>query len=577
MTRLLRGVHRAIVSPTQQRLWLALSLATAALYGVLALGQAFSGPYVVQTDARVHVSWMLQFMDPELFPNDVIMEYLSSVEPAGYKALYWLLANVGLDPLVVNKLLPTVLGLIATGYCFGISMRIFPAPAAAFIATVLLNQTAIGITTAVVSGTPRAFVYPLFLAFLYYLFKRAPVPCVVALALQGLFYPQILLVSVGVLGLRVFDWTRFPPRLTHTRSDYVLSLAGLGVALLVLAPYALKTSAFGPVITAAQARTMAEFQPGGGASFFTDNPWTFWVTGQRSGILQVMVPLLLWTGLALPLLLRSPARFPLARWVTKEVWCLPQIALASLVMFGLAHALLFRLHLPSRYTKHSLVIVLALAGGIALTALVEAVYRWAEQPASPPRRRRQRLALGVTTLMIGILVCYPVVLSFGAAPFPRTSYKVGGAPALYAFFAQQPKDSVIASLAEEADNLPTFAKRSVLVARKYAAPYHIGYYTHIHQRATELIRAQYSPELTEARRLIQREGVDFWLLDRGAFTSWYLATNAWFPHTQPAASEALASLRQGSVPALATLVQRCAVFEDNHFIVLEAQCLLEAP
>jgi len=40
----------------------------------------------------------------------------------------------------------------------------------------------------------------------------------------------------------------------------------------------------------------------------------------------------------------------LVRQVTSGITLLPQIALASLVIFFAAHALLFKLHVPSRYT-----------------------------------------------------------------------------------------------------------------------------------------------------------------------------------------------------------------------------------
>jgi len=153
-------------------------------YSLLALLQAFSGPYVVQDDARQHVFWMQRFMDPELFPHDLIADYFQSVAPAGYSAFYWLMAQVGLDPLFVAKLLPTVLGLVATAYCFGVSLRIFPVPAAACLSTMLLNQT-LWMTTALVSGTPRAFLYVGFLAFLYYLVRRSLIPSVLRRRSRG--------------------------------------------------------------------------------------------------------------------------------------------------------------------------------------------------------------------------------------------------------------------------------------------------------------------------------------------------------------------------------------------------------
>jgi len=67
-------------------------------------------------------------------------------------------------------------------------------------------------------------------------------------------------------------------------------------------------------------------------------------------------------------------------------------------------------------------------------------------------------------------VLYPNL--FWQKYFPGTSgYIVGGEPLLYQFLRRQPNDIRIASLTEEANNLPTFAGRSVLVAKTYADPY----------------------------------------------------------------------------------------------------------
>ena len=145
--------------------WFFLSLLFAAICGVLGLKQALHGEYVVQDDARQHVFWMARFVDPDLFPHDLIADYFQSAAPYGYTALYRLMAEIGLDPLLFSKLLPMGLGLIVTGYCFGLALQIFPAPLCGFLASVLLNQN-LWMRNDLSSGTPRAFAYPLLLAFL---------------------------------------------------------------------------------------------------------------------------------------------------------------------------------------------------------------------------------------------------------------------------------------------------------------------------------------------------------------------------------------------------------------------------
>src|ERR1044071_1781847 len=189
------GLREALTVPITKSsdrraiLFLALSVLFSVWFAREGMRQAFSGQYVVQDDARQHVFWMERFADPELYPRDLSADYFQTVAPFGYTALYRIIELPGIDPLLLNKLLPLVLGLITTGFCFGLCLRILRVPAAAFISALLLNQS-MWMQDDLVSATPRAFLYPLLLAFLYYLVKDSRVACLAVIALQGLFYPS---------------------------------------------------------------------------------------------------------------------------------------------------------------------------------------------------------------------------------------------------------------------------------------------------------------------------------------------------------------------------------------------------
>ncbi len=577
-------LHKFLTAPDANKssprmiFWFSLSLTFAAIYGILAIQKAFSGEYVVQDDARQHVFWMRRFLDAGLFPNDLIADYFQSVAPLGYTAVYQSAAAMGIDPMKTGKLLPLVLGLLTTGYCFGVCVQLLPVPMTGFIGALLLNQN-LWMQDGLVSATPKAFIYPLFLAFLYYLLRRSLICCLVAIVLLGLFYPSLVFVCAGILILQL---CRCPGlrrlRLSPNRRDYLFCAAGLGAALLVLLPYALGSSEFAPVITTAQARALPEFADGGRASFFNDDdPWNFWFNASRSGIRlpSALMPPLVYAGLLLPILLLYPSRFALSRQVSGSIMLLPQLLVASLAMFFAAHALLFKLHLPSRYTQHSLRIVLVTAAAIAMTLMLDAVFRHSLPVA--PRRSLAKLirpifALVATALLGAALILYPSTLK----SFLWTGYVVGGVPELYEFFQQQPKDILIASVADEVNNLPTFSQRSILVGSEYAIPYHLGYYRFFRQRTLELIQAQYSQDEAVAQTFIQKYGIDFWLLDRAALTPEYIANNRWLKQFQPA-QEALARLQQGKTPALASFTKRCSVFEVERLVVLQADCIAKTP
>ncbi|MEG3870939.1 hypothetical protein QUB36_00645 [Microcoleus sp. AT8-B1] len=550
--------------------WLTLSLTFATVYAVLGLKQVFSAEYMVQDDARQHVFWMMRFVDPELFPNDFIANYFQSVAPAGYSTLYKLAATVGIHPLLFHKILPLFLGLISTYYCFGLCLEMLPVPMTGFIASLLLNQH-MWMTDDLASTTPRAFIYPIFLAFLYYLSRSSLLPCLGAIALIGLFYPPYALVAAGILVLRLLCWKNGGLRLSGDRTNYLFCSTGLGLIFLVMLPYALDNSEFGPTYTAAEAKQMAEFAPGGRNAFFRPNPVDYWLTGRGSGMFpkSLFTPVTHCVALLFPLLLFLRSVFPLANQIQSKIWLLLQLFLASSAMFFAAHATIFKLYQPGRYTAYSLRFIVVLITAIALTLIIDGVGHWASKTATIFHLKNIVALITTATIAIAV-VLYPALVK----KFPTVGYVEGKMPALYKFFEQQPKDILIASIATDTDHLPTFSQRSVLVAKEYAVPYQKGYYSRYLQRLNDLIRAQYTPDRAVLQNFINQYGVDFWMIDRNALSLQYIKDDGWLNQFD-SIPEASLSLEQGKIPALASAMTSCAVFQNEILVVLDASCIVK--
>ena len=496
-----------------------------------------------------------------------------------------------------NKLLPLALVLITTGFCYWLTLTIFPLPAAGFIATLLLNQTTWN-THDIPSGTPRAFIYPLFLAFLYFLVQRSLFPCLISILLQGLFYPQCLFLSSGVLILRLFQWEKWKVGLSSDRRDWLFCVTGLMVAFVMLLPYALKISDYGPVLSLAEGRNLPTLQNDGRKNFFFDNPFKFWFCGERSGLLpynwcKYERPPQLWaSALFLVWIGRSPQRFPLVNQLTTQAPVLLHILLASLGMFFLSHLLLFRLHLPSRYTKHSLRILVAMVAAIALISLFDAILRWInrqsesfsneassesrlETPQLAPSNGlgvRTLLSLGATGLMGVFIFGYPSLMD----KYPNPDYVAAEATEIYDFFAKQPKDIVIASLSEQANNIPSLSQRSILTSSEISNPYHFGYYQSIQARTKALMQAQYSLKPAALRKVTKEYGIDFWLVDGNAFNPDYILNNSWLRELEPLSSETVQTLNDGKEPIMAKRMRRCSVLKTEGRFVVDANCVLKA-
>ncbi len=524
--------------------WLGVSLCFTGIYITLALWGAFPGD-VVGDNAREYVSWMYRYRHPDLFPHDLIADYFQSITPIGYGGLFRLLAFLGVDPVLASKLLPIFVAFLTTCYGFAVCLQLLPVPMAGFITTLVLNQS-LAMHDDFVSGTPRDFIYPLFLAFLYYLFAEAFLPCLVAIALVGLFYPPMAFIIAGVL---LWRW----------RVDLRLCVAGVVVAGAVVLPFALQSTAFGPTVTAAVAKTMPEYLSGGRVSYFHLSLLSFWLDGRDSGVLALMSPPQLFVGWLLPFLSRFPQQFPLTQRVNQKVRILIAVVCASLVMFFIAHGVAFKLHWPSRYTHHTFRIVFALCAGISITIMLDAVFYWA-----------RRLALLITCGVLAGLMLFPLCLK----SFPTTPFVTSSTPELYKFLQTQPQNSLIASLAGETDNIPVFAQRSILVGKEYALPIHTKYYQQFRQRMLDLITAQYSLDINQVKAFINKYAVNLWVIERSAFQKEYLTDNRFLKQYQPANNQAIAHLQEGT-PAISKIMPTCTVFEAKGLVVLNAECVAE--
>lgn len=469
-----------------------------------------------------------------------------------------------------NKFLPVILNLITASFCFSICLELLPIPAAAFSSTILLAQS-LGFTATVVSGTQKAFIYPLFMAFIYFFLKQRFWLTLGAIALEGLFYPQILLITSVTLFIGLFTFKDGRVQFSRDREKRLLSLAGLGVTTLVLLPFVVNTNEFGPVITVEQAKQLPEFLPGGRSRFFyPDDPAKFWLKG-RSGLRLAsgLTPVTNVLGFLLPILMLFPRTFPLTQQVSRKIILFPQVLLASGIMFIAAHVLLFRLHLPSRYTGHSFRIIFSLTAGLVILILIDAVMQ-ASQRHKSNLFFQSFLPLATVTLLGIPLLFYPLLLE----GFPTTAYKQGDTPELYQFLQQQPTNSLVASLSTEANNIPSFAQRSIFVGAEYAIPYHWGYYQQFRQRTSDLITAQYSPDPEVVAEFTNSYNITFWLLDKAAFNADYLLKNGWLQPYQPATQNAQQQLEMGTIPVLANLIQDCRRFETNQLVLLSSACVV---
>ena len=553
--------------------WFAVAMLYASGCAFLALRQAFASKYMLADDVREHVFWMFRYIDPALFPHDPIADYFQSLAPGGYVFIYWFLARVGFDPLLASKLIPLVLSLIATGYFFGLAWRFFRSRAAAALAAILFCQC-LWLNSDLASATPRAFFYPLFVAFLYYQLCGSILGVLVAVGLEALFFPPVALLSLGVLAWDCLRWHK-RSRLTLTRDwrAYLVIATAIGLIFLCLWPYLHRVSAFGSLVSYSEAKQMPEFGPEGRVPFFFLSWWNYWIGG-NGGIhnLPTRPPWFL-AALLWPVLRRFPEQFPLLKAVPRGARPVPQVIGGALSLFALAHLFLFRLYLPNRYTQSTTrVLMILLAGGVTL-GLIDAVLRWAEKRRSESQQAGEVFTLGAAAVLLGLMAGYPMLLP----NFPTSGYVQGVAPGLYHFFELQPATIRIASLSDEVDNLPTFCRRSIIIGAECAVPFHPGYYLPLRDRGLQIARAQYSADPAVLRECVRDQQIDFWLLDRKAFSPYYWKKSRLLRQLRLSVADQSLGVAQGAMPILQRPPPGSVVYQDAHFIVLDARRLLAQP
>ncbi len=502
-------------------IWFGASVAAGTVAGALALREAFAGPYVIQDDARQHVFWMASLVDPALFRGDLIAEYFRSVSPPGFRALYQLFALFGVHPLLLAKLLPFALGVATAALAFDVLRRAGARPFVAFLGAWLLVQN-LFLLDALTNATPRAFVYPLFLLLLRERIRGSLPGTGVAAAALALFYPQVALVAALALALSV-GWS-------DRRS---IAGAALGIALIgaALAPHLAGDGGFGPVLSRGVAKTLPALSPGGRSSFFDPDAARFLLCGERSGLLPLewcraramllpAAPVLL---LLLPvaLLLMAPA-FDRRLWVA--------VVLASVALFACSHLLLFRMHLPNRYTQHTLRILLALGAGAAAGRVALSLLE------------RSRHGVPAALLVASALIATPFVSQRVA----WHGYVHGDHPGLYAALRRTPKDTRIASLLPEAANLPAFTSRPVLVSVEHALPYHLGYFARLSERAADLSLGESTSSARVLRAVIEKDRIGVWLVARRGLIA-------------------------GA--AITARAEACTIYQEAELVLLDARCL----
>ena len=274
-------------------------------------------------------------------------------------------------------------------------------------------------------------------------------------------------------------------------------------------------------------------------------------------------------GIGLWWLKQLPDKFPLVKKIDRNIAIIGELAIASILLFFLAHILLFKLHLPGRYTHHTSRIIIALIDGITLAIVFQRINVWLRNKIN----KNYVLWQLVSIILLLSPLLYP---TYAIQSYPeRLGYVRGESPQLYQFLQQQPKDIRIATLSKEANFIPSLAARSVLVAEEYAIPYHRGYYKQISQRVRDLITVQYSNEKSVITSFIQQYNINLFIIDRQSWNANYLESNPWLQQFEPEIDRVIKDLENKQNLILKQYSDLCNIFQTKDIVVIDSDCILK--
>ena len=557
--------------------WFAASFIAPLYFGLISFFHANAFQYIVQDDARLHIVWLQRLTDPALFPNDTIADYFGIIQPAGFKRLYQLAASLGIEALTLAKVLPLLLAIASTAYLFWVAIALLPIPACGFLTTLLLNQN-IWIRDDLISAAPRAFVYPIFSAFLYYLVKKSKIGQIISLILLGLFYPQMMMVAVSLLTLRLIRWRDRQPRLSRNPQDYAFWLIAIALTGTLLLTFSHQVAAqVGELTALEEMQSLPEFYSDGRGEYFGVPFLSFWFDGS-SGLRLPLFPPVILLGVLLPLVTwqtKTKSLFTLASQITAQTWIVFQLLVCAIALFLLAHLIFPTLYLPSRYTFYSTRFVLILACGLMLTLVSCDWWIWIVKQKKRVRDWNWLDFIGVqasSILAIAILITPAIPFLF----LGGQGWVVAQPIHIFEHIANSPKDSLVASLVTDInDNIPAFSQRSVLTGREFALPYHRDFYAEMRERAEGLVRSQYTPDPLVLKSFIDTYGLDIWIIDKDFTSPGYLDRQPWLLNSsmRPSVEAARSQLLQGVEPAIVSTLSDCSTFEKRNLVVVDAQCV----
>jgi len=581
--------------------------------------------YTVDDDTCQHIYWMAEFRQRGLFQDDLQTRFAKFVQPKGFVAIYWL-ASFLVQPIVFTKIIPFILALICSCFFLRLGRSEQSLFAGFILASLLLVNDAHMDSFA--GGLHKAFAFPIFAIFLFYLSRERFVEAGVTTVASAFFYPPGTALLLVVFALSLVRFSGVRPHLSVNKKKVAsVGISALLVFLILFAHYLrpARDEALGKIVSRQEMKVMPEFRAGGRVASIPQ-PGLFPEIGKKvwDGFLLASF------GIFILLLRKNIVRLP------KEAW---YFLLAGIILFEVAKIFAAKLYEPDRYLNYGLGIFLLffLATGaqasigvvarvgrkmlrrvstvLAVVSIISVVVylyyrttneidykkmvfkygpqgetleenlRWIEA-----RYHRYLLGLGTLALLPGVLFVALTLRERGKINekglkvflaaiflasgfgynlyFGKSHFTTYTHKGLYKFVSTLPREALIAGHPELMNPLPLFSQRRVLVTSELSHPYMDNYYGKIKERTLRFFQAYYSPSCQEILDFAHEFGVDYLVVYRAHFSPGYLREGNFY--FQPYNDYVQELVKERKEFFLATIPQEKILFEKNDIFVIKA-------
>ena len=470
----------------------------------------FSNHYLINDDVRQQLFWMERWQDPELFQNDLLANYSEAYVPVGVRTIYRF-ASLWFDPLLFSKILTAILFVVTAALWF-VWGRLFGDNLTALI-VVLVYFLFTGFQAQMAGGLSRGFVFPLLIAYLYFISRGDIFKGGVVVLVQSFFNPyvfllclltQVLFVSLEIAP-RVFPKTFATTEPISDLGKFIRRLLVLNIPVIIGVVFTVFNilwyqSNLGHLISSSEMVGKSEYTEFGRyqlyptPSFFYEliRPWEFNLSFPYWGPIAGWIMALAAIGIFVYAGLNYQ---PVVKW--KGLRGLILIIPVSLLLYVVARLFLVKLFVPRRYLFYTLNIIYCIGFAVAIRIILE------------------KIELSRTKMCL-ILLALLVFASFKGRHIELFDYSHG--QSLYKFLQTTPKNTLIAGWPELMDNVMTFGNRRAFVTYELSHTWVEPYWSEVKKRTFDLFKVYYSSSPDEIKAFCKSRGIEYFIVREEDFS-----------------------------------------------------------